>query len=100
MDPQHPTATIEDQLVDAGVHHVMILSSDVNLQTWQNQYGSTTKTVDQYATSTSINPDMSLHLPIPSTYGTAKIPRFPMCRIENNTIARDVLNYNIIDELA
>ena len=100
LAPQTPATNSAAQPIDPGVHHLMTLSHDVNLQTQRNQYGSTTETVDPYAASTSTTPYMSLHLPRPPMGGTAKVPRFPLRHVANNATTRAALNYNIVDDLA
>ena len=81
---QNTVATCSSQPIDLDVHHLMTLSSDINLHTRQNQYGSTMETINPSTTYTSTTLDMSLHLPILPMDGTAKVPRFPLHHVANN----------------
>ena len=95
---QNTATTSSSQPIYPGVHHIMTLSSDVNLQTRRNQYGSTMETINPFVESTSTTLYMSLHLPRPPMDRTAKVPRFPLHRVTNNPTARAALNYSIVDE--
>ena len=62
---QNTTIASSIQPIDPGVHHIMTLLSDVNLQTELNQYGSTTETINPSMTSFSTAIDTCLHFLIP-----------------------------------
>ena len=98
--PQNTTTIYLSQPIDPGVHHLMALSYNVNLQTWRNQYDSTTKTINPSTTYTSTALDISLHFLRGPRDRTTKVPRFPLHRVVNNFSARVTLNYNIVDDLA
>ena len=97
--PQTPAPTLADPPIDPGVHHLMTLSSDVNLQTRRNQYGSTIETVNPCMPSTSTTLNMSLHLSIPPMNRTAKVLWFTLHHVMNNSTSRETLNYSIVDDL-
>ena len=57
----NPNALGAPPIVETGVHHLLAMTTEeVNLQTRQNQYGTTTELVDSSATSTS----KTLNLPL------------------------------------
>ena len=64
MPPPAPAAPAAASPTEIGVHHLLAMTTDeVNLQTRWNQYGSTTKTADPLAESTSKATNIPLHLP-------------------------------------
>ena len=67
-------------------------TEEVNLQTRQNQYGTTTEPVESSIASMSKTTNLPLQLPT--------FPRPPICRIAHNTTARVVVSYSIVDDLA
>ena len=74
--PQNIATNFMGEPIDPGVHHLMTLSFDVNLQNQQNQYESTTGTVNPFVTSTYVVLDMSLHflrpprMKLPNSHGS------------------------------
>ena len=42
---------------------------------------------------------MSLHLLRSPTDGTAKVPKFPLCHVANNSTTRSTLNHSIVYDL-
>ena len=97
--PQNTATASSIQPVDPGVHHLMTLSFDVNLQTRRNQYGSTMETIIPSTKYTSTTIYMSLHFLRTPTNGTTKFPKFPLHRVVNNPTTISSLNYSIFDDL-
>ena len=89
----NPNALGAPPKAETGVHHLMTMTTEeVNLQTRQNQYGTTTGPVDASATSTSKTSNLPLQLP--------PFLRPSICRITNNATARAAVSYSIMDDLA
>ena len=96
---RNTATTYAGQPINLGVHHLMALSSDVNLQTRCNQYGSTTKTINPSTTSTSTSLNMSLQFMIPPMDGIFKVLRSSLRHVANNPTTRAAFNYSLVDEL-
>ena len=89
----NPNAPGAPPMVEIGVHNLLsITTEEVNIQTRWNQYGTTTKPADTSAASTSKTINLPLQLP-PFLHP-------PIHRIANNAIARAVVSYSIVDDLA
>ena len=84
LSPPTPVSLAAAPPAEAGVHHLIMLLSEVNLQTQHNQYGSVIETVDPLVLFTSNTSDMTLHLPRPPTDGAIRVPWFPIRRIKSN----------------
>ena len=69
---------------DSRIQHLLMMSYDVNLQTWHNQYGPTTETMTTNKRKDTTLVDDTLHLPRPPTDGIPKLPKFPLSDIANN----------------
>ena len=89
----NPNALRAPPTAEIGVHHLLAMTTEeVNLQTRQNQYGTTTEPAESSAASTSKIANLILQLP--------PFPRPPICRVANNAIARATISYSIVDDLA
>ena len=89
----HPNALGALPTAETGVHHLLaMMTEEVNLQTRWNQYNTTIEPADTLVESTSKSVNAPLQLP--------PFPCPPICIITNNTTARAVVSYSIVDDLA